>query len=141
MKKIIAIALILLSCDPQNESITGIQSGLHPVLEIGESVKIDSNDGEAHFVVQVEDIEDGRCPMDAQCIWAGCATATIHIREATQADTIDLGIGECKEHRAQVEFTTGMGRWRLSLLSIEPLPRLNTPDLPKRASIKVERIG
>ena len=80
---------------------------------------------EANLVVRFDRVSnDSRCPSDAQCISAG--DATVHI-------SVAVGSGSAQAFELHTDGTRdiALGRYRLTLVELKPLP---TSARPVRAS-------
>jgi hypothetical protein len=47
------------------------------------------------ILLTLTDLSDSRCPINANCIWQGVATATIKFKDDTKEQTITLCVGGC----------------------------------------------
>lgn len=79
-------------------------------------------------------LEDSRCPVDVVCVWEGNAVVQVGIA-AGMGPTFPLQMNTTLEPRSAV--WNGV---RMSLLSLTPAPRSDTPTDPAdyRATVRVE---
>ncbi len=79
-------------------------------LVVGDKVTFDAG----RIVVLIEDLEDGRCPEDAVCVWAGRVDVALQVRvqgayseHEVSTDARDLPLGE---HMLRLEDVTRGGK-------------------------------
>jgi hypothetical protein len=92
---------------------TGPEVGEAFALAPGESVTLELDGIGVRFI---EVLEDSRCPLRVQCVWAGDAAVVIEL--APQA-------GEATEHTLHTnmgEKSIVLGQHELSLLELSPYP-------------------
>jgi hypothetical protein len=101
--------------------------------------------GETTFVENIEIrfggvLEDSRCPVDVQCVWAGNAQAALGVgpRRGTQGPTEQVLLNTSQG--AQSGESWGL---RLTLVDLTPAPRSTQPIPPEDYLIrlKVEALG
>jgi hypothetical protein len=88
-------------------------------------------------LVFVEVVEDGRCPVDVECVWIGRATARFTVAIGTATETLDLTIPggvSPLEHELQPVEAHG---FRFTLRSLRPYPGVRTEaDRPLTAVVE-----
>lgn len=104
------------------------------LLRIGQEARVPGTIVRVAFLA-VRD--DSRCPIDVTCVWAGDAHVVL---------ALALGTGPSSDHVLHWNPEAGpgsvtLGTYRVSLVSLDPLPRAGEP-LPTdayRVRVKVER--
>lgn len=66
-------------------------------------------------------VNDSRCPVDAQCIWAGMLVAEITLAEAGASETVELQQDDVREWRG----------YSVTMVSAEPIPRSDVERKPE----------
>lgn len=86
--------------------------------------------GEGLTITFARLITDSRCPLDAQCIWAGEVKIAVTADQAGAPVTLELG-------DAQPQGT--YRGYSIHLVSVDPYPALGTGDRPRSAVLRVTR--
>ena len=73
----------------------------------------------------IEVLEDGRCPADANCVWAGSAKIKLHLSKAGKSDTVELNTGVDPK---EIKFAG----YTFKIAALTPYPRSN---------IRINRLG
>ena len=84
--------LWLIGCQSDSESISA-EIGRTFQLEVGKETRITGQSDSLKIVVQ--SISDGRCPQGVECVRAGNAQVQLTISEGSDAQMVDLCIGDC----------------------------------------------
>lgn len=80
--------------------------------------------------VEVESIEDSRCPSDVLCVWVGSARVSFAI--TGYKDTIDLILGAGVEPKAKSHtFVFDGATYELTLVDVTPYPSTQNQETPK----------
>lgn len=113
IKLILGLFLILLFVSNQ---ITEAQSGRQIELTVNQEKKIPKSELTIKFVSVVE---DSRCPVDADCVWAGNAKVRISIKKAKAAwQTFELNSN-------LPEKAVKFAGCKIELINLDPKPRTN----------------
>jgi hypothetical protein len=98
-------------------------------MKIGESITV----GELRLTFK-NVAGDSRCPIDAVCVWAGDGEIALKIEQGTLAAVAAL-------HTTLEPKKTEWNGYTISLVSLTPAPKANTPTDPAdyRAQILVTR--
>ena len=72
---VLAVALTAAACapPPPAAAVRDAVAGQPFTVEVGEAIRVDDR------VVRVVSVEDGRCPQNVECVWAGAATVTVDV--------------------------------------------------------------
>lgn len=120
-----SLALLLLGCaDPL--VLPGSGSGEFE-LGIGDRAIFSAQGVEVRFV-RVPD--DSRCPVDVTCPWQGDAEVMLALTGPGLDTTVAL-------HTSLDPTTTQAGPIRLSIVSLSPVPRSDTPTDPDRYRVRL----
>jgi len=96
---------------------------------------------EEALTVELLAVKDSRCPSGVQCVWAGHATATIHVgKVGSPSET--LVIGTRAPSRMKLPYEATYGSYRLTLLGLKPANSASAPAaLPVyRATVQVTKL-
>lgn len=95
---------------------------------------------EEPLTVELTGVKDSRCPSAVQCVWAGHASVTLQVTKVG-SPTESLTIGTQTPRSMKLPFEATYGRYRLSLVSLEPGNSAVAPvALPLyRATVKLSR--
>jgi len=109
---VLSVAGGLVACDDEP---TGPKPGESFTLAVGESATLDTVHASVRFLAVSE---DSRCPLRAQCVWAGDGAVLLEIAPAD---------GDAAEHTLHTNPESGPGsvvlaRYELTLLALEPYP-------------------
>ncbi|WP_325422039.1 hypothetical protein [Aquabacterium sp.] len=92
------------------------------------------------LTLQLTDVHDSRCPIDALCIWEGHASVAVQVVQAGHAgETLQIGLPAPAEMKLPGEAT--YRGFRFSLQGLDPAPRaaVPVPLAQYRAVVRVER--
>ncbi len=110
-------------------------------LVAGDSVTLAVNESkELPFGVTmgIENIQDSRCPANADCIWAGEVYVRVRVAESRNSMSITLFLGPGQPSTtAQVALQEKI--YRITLRSVLPYPGLGSTEAEK-ATLEVRRI-
>jgi hypothetical protein len=73
----------------------------------------------------IEVVEDGRCPSDVRCVWAGNAKIKLHFSKGSDKEEVELNT---TIKPRTIEF----GGYRFKLTGLAPYPRSN---------VRINRLG
>lgn len=107
------------------------------VLRSGSAVPV----GSGALTLELVDVRDSRCPVDAVCVWAGQATVAVQARHAGQAPAT-VWLGTPAPAAMQLPGDALVHGWRLKLQALEPAPRaaVSVPLAQYRATVVAERV-
>jgi hypothetical protein len=137
---ITSLVLTGVGCNPANpEDETATPSSSTPeaslstpfTLALSETVQVNTNDASGLNVSLVAIENDSRCPIGAQCVWAGEATVQLNISSATMPEQkISL-----KTNNQPVEFDG----YLVTLIDLSPVPTMDVETDPNdyRATLSV----
>ncbi|CAF1497219.1 unnamed protein product [Adineta ricciae] len=86
--------------------------------------------------IMIESIEDSRCPLNVQCIWAGQAKVQIAVSKAEMSSTAELVIGANPQNNAIV--TVGTNQYSITLEKVIPYHGDGQTGEQKEAVLQVE---
>lgn len=105
-------------------------------LGIGQPVVI----SQEALTLQLTEVRDSRCPIDAICVWAGHAAVAVTVSQAGHAgETLQIGLPAPAEMKLPGDAS--YRGYRLSLQGLDPAPRaaVSVPPDQYRATVQVER--
>ncbi|WP_097130655.1 hypothetical protein [Spirosoma fluviale] len=127
------VGTILFSACKSNETTPteSISLGLHQSGRLGSEV-----------VVRVDSIQDGRCPMDLNCIWAGQAKVKLLLSKGTDSKFARLLLGPDGSNKRPDSTTVSLKneRYKVILREINPYPSLANQGKPQTAVVQVTKI-
>lgn len=98
-------------------------------------------DENADFPVKVLQIQDSRCPMDANCIWMGEAKVEVLISDN---ETASLCLGDClkKDPKAnEAHFSLNDTDYLITLNDVQPYPSASVSGKEaKKAVLTIKRV-
>jgi hypothetical protein len=123
--------------DDSTTSPTGPQRGSYTVtLRSEQAVVI----GAESLTLQLTEVRDSRCPINALCIWAGHGAVAVRVaQEGQAAETVQIGFPAPAEMKLPGDAS--YRGYRLSLQTLEPFPvaGVTVPLSEYRATVLVER--
>lgn len=102
-------------------------------LTLNETIQVNTNDASGLNVSFVAVENDSRCPIGAQCIWAGEATVQLNISSTTMPEQkISL-----KTNNQPVEFDG----YLVTLIDLSPIPTMDVKTDPNgyRATLSISK--
>jgi hypothetical protein len=134
-------ALCLSACggggDDSTSPTGGPQRGSYTVtLRDEQSVVISAES----LTLQLTEVQDSRCPINALCIWAGHGAVALRVsQEGQAAETVKIGFPAPAEMKLPGDAS--YRGYRLSLQTLEPFPvaGVTVPLSDSRATVLVER--
>jgi hypothetical protein len=138
---IIFSCLLTLSACSKEIILDEVKVGEEFSLKLGDSINLTDKET-VLSELQIYDISDSRCPVNAQCIRAGEAVVTIGLKEISQKFLItELCIGECTQigssppQTPQITIKVDNVYFTLTLKEVNPYPSLNDSGVVKTATI------
>jgi hypothetical protein len=127
MKRIVLMCLVvclsLWGCDKQQN--TTPQAATELSVPLGKPTALNSTNL-AGVSLNVEKVEDSRCPINALCVWAGVAKVTLAVKQGMESRLLVLGIPNCSsctpELSATQQVVIGSNRYRITLKEVSPYP-------------------
>ena len=89
------------------------------------------------LTLSLTDVKDSRCPVGAQCIWAGHAAVTLAVSQKG-GPAQEVVIGTEAPENLKLPFKATHGPYTLSLVKLEPLPTKEGGVPPQRAVATVQ---
>lgn len=99
------------------EDVTGPEVGESFTLAVGERVMLPATGAHVQFL---EVTEDSRCPLRAQCVWAGDGVALFELA-ARRGEAVELTL-----HTNEGPKAVDLGRYEISFIELSPYPEV--PD-------------
>lgn len=95
-------------------------------------------------MVQVDSIQDSRCPLNAYCIWAGQAKVRLQVSKNQDAKTLQLALGPDPNgsYKNRLDSTTVVlshEAYKVILKSVTPYPGSANPGQLQKAEVEVTR--
>ncbi|WP_338870545.1 hypothetical protein WBJ53_23050 [Spirosoma sp. SC4-14] len=95
--------------------------------------------------VRVDSIQDSRCPMDANCIWAGEAKVKLLLANDSDSTTVRLAIGagikpSDPDRRDSTGVLLGNSTYKVLLREVNPYPSTSTVGQPQTAVVQVTKL-
>ena len=90
--------------------------------------------------MEIKEIEDSRCPVNAACVWAGVATAKISFDDIPE-NTVELCLGACdvvSKPKTQ-EITINSIVYTVELKDVTPYPGPGVGPKDKKATIVIAK--
>ena len=133
MKRTILLALICfaaISCDKKDDAAP--QADLNPTsltYQKAATVRTSGND----LKVELKEVTDSRCPMNANCVSIGSAKLVLAISDASNQVSVNFEfMGDSKN---QQDFKLGGTEYVLTISEVLPYPEL--PKSPKLEDYKI----
>lgn len=93
------------------------------------------------LLLEMNGINDSRCPANVQCVWAGNATVKLVVMgTGTEETGLDLCLGQCDNRFKQtdtVSFKQGNKSYSLILTKVNPYP--GTDEVKKTAVLLLKK--
>ena len=89
--------------------------------------------------IQINKIEEARCPSDAQCVWQGYVKVTFHIEAVDEVELITPNFAGSNASEAY-RFTLDGRNYQLALKDVSPYPTTKNYEEPKSVDFVVEEI-
>ena len=128
-------SLIAFGCHQASQSI---QPAGSVVIGTGKSAHIDQK-----VTVQVDSIQDSRCPVNVQCVWAGNAQVVFTLSNETDRQVGKLCLGSCgKGFTTRDSLTVQLGRepYQVVLTRVSPVPNTDSIPVQKQATLEVRKL-
>jgi hypothetical protein len=130
MKKTILLALIWVAafgCN-QKESVAPQVEGESTLVAYRKAANV------ADLKVDLTEVADSRCPLNAVCVWAGSAKLKFNISDGKNETKVDVEFKGDKSKDFQ-EFSLGGQSYIIHVREVTPYP--NTSESPKLEDYKV----
>lgn len=149
---LLAISL-LTHCQPEETSLhTEIQSesgdvkfGQEVLLQHHEQVTLFGGEVPRRLIVSLENIQDSRCPANANCVTAGNATIVLRASNSQGVnENIQLCIGACSSEPMRDTHTVtaqvGELNYQFTLKEVKPYPGLEKEGEEQKARLIVKKL-
>lgn len=113
------------------------RNGTAVVLSLGQPATVPQES----LSLQMTEVRDSRCPVDAVCVWAGHASIALTATQAGQpAEVLEIGLPAPADMKLPGEAR--YRNLRLTLQQLDPAPRaaVPTPLAQYRATVLVQRV-
>ncbi|GGM88045.1 hypothetical protein GCM10010967_20840 [Dyadobacter beijingensis] len=123
MKKTILLAFLCIAaiaCDKKDDSTPQPELGTVSV-PYRQSTKVSASGTD--LKVELKEITDSRCPINADCISMGSAKLVLTISDASNAANVNFEFSAISQRNAQ-EFKLGDVEYVLSVTEVLPYPQL-----------------
>jgi len=116
---VIGLISAFLSCNKENEPTLVNQFRLNDTIKIafGDSL---FNSDEKIYIAFNSVLEDSRCPMNANCIWAGTAIVDFHISASNITVPFELATNEVNNYSSDMIIDD----FEIKLLGLYPYPKI-----------------
>jgi len=99
----------------------------------------------ADVAVRVDSIQDSRCPLDANCVWAGEAKVKLVLSKGSDSTTARLIIGagvKASDPNRQDSTGVSLGNstYKVILREVNPYPSTSTVGQPQTAVVQVTKL-
>lgn len=138
----VTAAAFIAGCGGGDDSTTsppggGTQRGSYSVtLRAGEPVVISAES----LTLQLTEVRDSRCPLNALCIWAGHGAVAVQVSQSGQAaETLQIGFPAPAEMKLPGDASYRGYRFSLQTLDPFPVAGVTVPLADYRATVLVER--
>lgn len=142
MKKLIILTLFCfacIACDKKNDEAPEIQDQtVNAAYRTSTSVTIP---GQA-LVVNVLEVNESRCPINADCIRAGSADLQLSISDGTNKASVDISFENGKKASGHKTFNLGNQTYSMVIHDVLPYPVTTTkPTLEDyKVNLSIEKI-
>ncbi|GAB3901269.1 hypothetical protein GCM10028803_25660 [Larkinella knui] len=130
------VGLLAFGCE-KNNKVTPAEENQPVTVKINQLARIKPN-----VSLTADTITDSRCPINANCIWAGNATVKFSLKNDTETKTGELCIGQCGQQsktRDAVTVQLGNESYDVILTDVQPFPGTKPDGTPKEAVITVNQ--
>lgn len=122
MKKIIVFALamsVFAACSKKEEAQPESMAKLENLAYRQEtSVSISGHD----LRVDLNEVADSRCPINADCIWAGKVDLKFVVSDGTYKEDVEIVFGDGQKNSGQATFSLGGQLYELKVSEVLPYP-------------------
>jgi hypothetical protein len=136
MKKIIVFVLAIsafVACSKKEAAQPEAMAKLEGLAYRQEtSVKISGHD----LRVDLNEVLDSRCPMNANCVWAGKVELKFVISDGTYKEDVEIVFGDGEKNSGQATFSLGGQLYELKVSEVLPYPE--TEKYPNLEDYKVK---
>lgn len=142
MKKSIIITFLwiaCIACDPKKDDTPEVQDQTVNVsYRTSTSVSIP---GQA-LIVNVLEVNDSRCPINANCVQAGSADLQLSISDGTNKAAVDVSFQKDNKASGHQTFKLGGQTYSLVVHDVSPYPETTTKPKPEeyKVNLSIEKI-
>ena len=124
-----------------NNNEVGTTVGLDRSFSLALQDSVQLSDGETHFWLQLEAVEENRCPADVNCITGGRAIVWVRLENKPEQLAFCIG-ADCREEEEHsnsflVEYNNRS--YTIVLEEVAPYPQTGNERAPKQAIFKIKR--
>ncbi|WP_266204404.1 hypothetical protein [Pontibacter kalidii] len=145
---LLSLLMILLMTQCQREEVLPQESELGKafLLKQDERLKVTGDETTA-LALQVEEVNDSRCPEDVVCVWYGNAVVKLKVYSSSsgKSQTLTFCIGDCKPEPARGKHTlmaeVDGQAYEITLLEVLPFPNSTEEQPAKQVKLLVKKAG
>ncbi|GAB3938058.1 hypothetical protein [Larkinella terrae] len=133
---LLLVGLLAVGCE-KDKSVTPAEESKPVTVKINQSARVNQN-----VTLNVESINDSRCPANALCVWLGNATVKFSLKNDSEVQTGELCLGQCGQqlkNRDAVTVQLGGVNYEVALSEVKPFPGTQPDGTPKEAVVTVNR--
>lgn len=133
---LLLVGLLAFGCE-KDKTVTPAEESKPVTVKINQSARVQQN-----VTLNVDSINDSRCPANALCVWLGNATVKFSLKTDSQTQTGELCLGQCGQqlkNRDVVTVQLGGQSFDVTLSEVKPFPGLEPDGTPKEAVISVSQ--
>lgn len=128
---LIGLFFLLLSCE-KNAEVDTLNIG--GITEIKQDETVENT--QYGLSLQVNKIDDNRCPEDVVCVWGG--NATVEFQLTTKKGKYDFSL-DTDESSLDLRNYTVIDNFKYQLLDVQPYPVSHKEEVVKTVKIMVSR--
>ncbi|QCR22949.1 hypothetical protein C1N53_11745 [Pontibacter sp. SGAir0037] len=126
-------------------NLKNLQLGKEFNMGQGDKAILKGANGQAALSLEVQEIIDGRCPANSNCIWAGYASVKLFASDKKgENKQLLLCTGDCQsasiEATAQTAIEFADVTYQFTLLEVNPFPGTGQDNAPKQVKLVVEKL-
>ena len=137
---LLLLCTLLSSTCKDEQDLTGSEKAkLNTAFKLAMSEKVVFT--EANLMLELNEINDSRCPVNVQCIWAGNAKAKLLVTGAgSEKISLELCLGQCDSNFKEIDrvsFKVDNKSYSLVLNKVDPYP--GTGNAKKTAVLMLQK--
>ena len=135
---ILSFLICFVACEQSQDLINTYQTEQEFTMEEGKIVTV--KNGEDYIQLQLENIEDSRCPANANCVRAGEAVVNVKITDSKNRESsFTMYFGEKSNFKPDTtEFSVQQKNYAIILNNVLPYPDLEQKEI-KTAIFEVRK--
>ena len=110
-------------------------------LAAKQSVRLSSTSSD-ELVIAVDSIQDSRCPINANCVWAGNAKVSFSASQGSSVQKASLCLGACDKVTKtsdSIVLQFPNGQYEITLQKVDPYPGTEPTQEPSKATFVVRK--